>query len=148
MAVSVGAFGLGLVLVYSKIKRPSPPISTKYSATSPLVNYYEPTSGQVGTKTFTLTIVRNVISGGPKTITVRQGDAIELIIKGGIPQGEADISIDGYNLKTALDQNGSPVLEFKASRKGAFPIKLVPEHEEDEPNAQSSIATIGTFIVQ
>jgi hypothetical protein len=120
-------------------------------------NHFEAVAEQPGTKEFVLGISNNKISSGPKIITVNQNDGVVIHLNGAVPQDEADVLIDAYNLQATTAQNSGPALEFRATKKGQFPITIVPEDEEAEHAEQAGESVeeeshtpvvIGTLIVK
>ncbi|HEX8390215.1 MAG TPA: hypothetical protein VF597_02250 [Candidatus Saccharimonadales bacterium] len=91
---------------------------------APTPSYYAETAGKPGTMQFTLTIAKNTIESGPKVVTVKQNDAVQMTINGGKGQEDIEVSVDGYELNLVTAMNATGAFEFNATKKGSFPIRV------------------------
>lgn len=116
------------------ISQRNQPVASKEPAktTTVAADYTEPTAAKPGTQTYELTIDKNSIISGPKTITVARDASMHIIFHGTGTQSEGDIMISGYDLTVPTVREYTTSMEFKAAKAGTYPITLNYQDEEQE----------------
>jgi FtsP/CotA-like multicopper oxidase with cupredoxin domain len=79
----------------------------------------KPDSGNVAGKSFDLKLVDGKLAGGPATVRVQQGDAVQLHWTSNVPMS---LHLHGYDLAIPLQPNVPAVTSFAARLPGRFPV--------------------------
>jgi plastocyanin len=79
------------------------------------------------TKTFTLVVRDRKLVSGPETLTVRQGDTVDIKIT--VSENE-ELHLHGYDKHVDLEKDKPGELKFTADLTGSFPYEL--EHSATE----------------
>lgn len=89
-----------------------------------------PAQSQPETKDFTLKVVDKKLVEGPSTLTVKQGDIVNIHITN---DGDEELHLHGYDMMVDLATDTEATLTFTANASGHFPFEL--EHSSTELGA-------------